>query len=269
MNTRITRPPPIVHDEGWIDAALAQYALSHDQLLRDEIALESNWLATRGARHFWGRGEPFDDLVQEARIGLLKAIDRFDPGRGVEFGAFATPTIMGELRRHFRDRTWAVHVTRGMKELRATVAITHEQLAHELSSAPGVRQIATRMNVTDVVVVDAMAASRAYQTYGLDTADPARTSADEAGFGEVIDREVVASLLVHLQPRQQQILRMRFFDELTQAEIACRIGTSQVHVGRLIASSLNQLRRHAKCELVGAVPSRVRASARGRAPARG
>ena len=120
----------------------------------DEIAARTDWLVTRGARRFSDRGEPLDDLIQEARIGLLKAIERFDPERRVPFGAYATPTIMGELRRHFRDRTWAVHVPRGAKDLLAPVVAARNDLTHELGRAPRVAEIAAHLQLTtDTVLV--------------------------------------------------------------------------------------------------------------------
>ena len=103
-------------DDKWLTKSLVQYSKTRDKTLRNEIALRTNWIALRSARRFWDRGEPFDDLVQVANVGLLKAIDRFDPTQGVHFGAFATPTIIGELRRHFRDYTWSVHVPRQMQQ---------------------------------------------------------------------------------------------------------------------------------------------------------
>lgn len=232
-------------EEEWVRDALDNYSVSRDQQLRDEIAARTEWLATRGARRFSHRGEPFDDLVQEARIGLLKAIDRFDPSRNLQFGVYATPTIMGELRRHFRDRTWAVHVPRGAKDLRAAVATVRDELSRELGRAPKVAEIASRMNLPTDSVIDALEASNAHQTGTLDTAGSGRVSFTDRAFDDVLDQEVLASLLDRLPSRQRRILHMRFFDGLTQAEIAGRIGTSQVHVGRLIAASLAELNRYA------------------------
>lgn len=232
-------------EEEWLRGALDNYSVSRDQRLRDEIAARTEWLATRGARRFSDRGEPFDDLVQEARIGLLKAIDRFDPSRNLQFGVYATPTIMGELRRHFRDRTWAVHVPRGAKDLRAAVANVRDELSRELGRAPKVAEIASRMDLPTDSVIDALEASNAHQTGSLDTASPGRVSFTDRAFDDVLDQEVLASLLDRLPSRQRRILHMRYFDGLTQAEIASRIGTSQVHVGRLIAASLTELHRYA------------------------
>jgi RNA polymerase sigma-B factor len=240
---------PVITDYGaqdeWLREALEHFSVSRDQRLREEIAARADWLVTRGARRFSDRGEPFDDLVQEARIGLLKAIDRFDPNRNIPFGAYATPTIMGELRRHFRDRTWAVHVPRSAKDLIAAVAGVRDDLSRELGRSPRVAEIASRMNLPTDTVIEVLEASNAYSTRQLDPADPGRAAASEPAFDNVLDRQVLGSLLDVLPPRQRRILQLRFFDGLTQAEIAARIGTSQVHVGRLIAASLAQLNRRA------------------------
>ncbi|MDO8364339.1 MAG: sigma-70 family RNA polymerase sigma factor [Actinomycetota bacterium] len=231
-------------EDEWMQQALSRYSLTRDQELRDEIAARADWLVTRGARRFADRGEPFDDLVQEARIGLLKAIDRFDPERSVPFGAYATPTIMGELRRHFRDRTWAVHVPRGAKDLLASIISARDDLASELNRSPRVSEIAARVNLPTDTVIEALEANAAYFTDSLSDAGGGKLRAADAPFDHVLDREVLASLLDRLSPRQQRIVQMRFFDEMTQSEIAQKIGTSQVHVGRLLTASVRQLRSH-------------------------
>ncbi|MGB8859023.1 MAG: sigma-70 family RNA polymerase sigma factor [Ilumatobacteraceae bacterium] len=232
-------------EEEWLRRALGRYAMSRDRGLRDEIAARADWLAARSARRFSDRGEPFDDLVQEARIGLLKAIERFDLDRSVPFGAYATPTIIGELRRHFRDRTWAVHVSRGSKDIMASVVAARDALALELGRSPRVPEIATRMNLATDTVIEALEANDAYFTRSLESAGAQQRPVAEPAFENVVDRVVLSALLDRLAPRQRRILQMRFFEELTQSEIALRIGTSQVHVGRLIAASIAQLNRYA------------------------
>lgn len=230
-------------DEAWLAESLERFATSRDARLRDEIAQQSLWLATRGARRFADCGEPFDDLVQVARIGLLNAIDRFDPSHGVPFGAYATPTIMGELRRYFRDHTWSVHVSRRAKDLRPAVNSTSETLSKELHRSPRVSEIAARMRISEEAVIEALEANNAYRAHAL---DPTGRSAPavEANLDDVLNRDVIAGLLERLRPRERDILYLRYFEELSQADIAERIGTSQVHVGRLIASSLAELRKH-------------------------
>jgi RNA polymerase sigma-B factor len=230
-------------DDAWLRDSLEHYVASREVGLRDQIAEHTSWLATRGARRFSDCGEPFDDLVQVARIGLLNAIDRFDPSHGVPFGAYATPTIMGELRRYFRDHTWGVHVSRRAKDLRPAVNATTEALSKELQRSPKISEIASRMKIPEESVIEALEANNAYRAHTLDQSSRS-TPAVEANLEEVLNREVIAGLLERLRPRQRQILYLRFFDELSQAEIAEQIGTSQVHVGRLIASSLAELRGH-------------------------
>jgi RNA polymerase sigma-B factor len=229
-------------DEEWLQESLQRYATYRDKELRDEIAERTSWLATRGARRFADCGEPFDDLVQVARIGLLNAIDRFDPFQGVPFGAYATPTIMGELRRYFRDHTWGVHVSRRAKDLRPAVNSTTEALSKELQRSPRVSEIAERMRIPEESVIEALEANSAYRAHTLDPSGRSSPSV-ESDVDSVLNREVIARLLDSLQPRERQILYLRFFEELSQAQIAERIGTSQVHVGRLIASSLAELRQ--------------------------
>jgi RNA polymerase sigma-B factor len=234
---------PETDEDRWLQQSLVEYSKSHDIDLRDEIAESTSWLATRGARRFSDCGEPFDDLVQVARIGLLNAIDRFDPTQGVPFGAFATPTIMGELRRYFRDHTWSVHVSRRAKDLRQAVNKATEALSKELQRSPRVSEIAERMQLSEEAVIETLEANNAYRSRTLDQSGR-HAPAIESNLDEVLNRQVIAGLLDRLNPRQRQILYLRFFDELSQAQIAEQIGTSQVHVGRLIASSLAELREH-------------------------
>jgi len=228
-------------DEEWLHDSFDRYSMSRDAALRDEIAEHTLWLATRGARRFADRGEPFDDLVQVARIGLLNAIDRFDPAHGVPFGAYATPTIMGELRRYFRDHTWGVHVSRRAKDLRPAVNTATEALSKELLRSPRISEIAERMRIPEEAVIEALEANNAYRARPLDQSGNSTPTID-SNLETVLNREVIAGLLDGLSTRQRQILHLRFFEELSQSQIAERIGTSQVHVGRLIASSLAELR---------------------------
>ena len=229
------------NEERWLRESFDRFSRYRDKNLRDEIAEHTSWLATRGARRFADCGEPFDDLVQVARIGLLNAIDRFDPSHGVPFGAYATPTIMGELRRYFRDHTWGVHVSRRAKDLRPAVNASVEALQKELRRSPRISEIAERMKIPEEAVIEALEANNAYRAHTLDQTGR-NTPSVESNLDAILNREVIAGLLDRLRPRQRQILYLRFFEELSQAQIAERIGTSQVHVGRLIASSLAQLR---------------------------
>ena len=234
-------------DERWLKDAFDRYLTDRDKALRDEIAERTSWLATRGARRFADCGEPFDDLFQVARIGLLNAIERFDPAQGVPFGAYATPTIIGELRRYFRDHTWRVRVSRRAKDLRPGVNAATEILSKELQRSPTITEIADRMKIAEEAVIEALEANNAYRAHTLDPSGR-NTPSVESNLDEILNRQVIAGLLDRLRPRQRQILYLRFFEELSQAQIAEQIGTSQVHVGRLIASSLAQLRDHLREE---------------------
>jgi RNA polymerase sigma-B factor len=232
-----------LEESEWLDEALVRYAADRDEALRDEILERANWLALRGARRFSDLGEQFDDLHQVARIGLMKAVDRFDPARGVPFGAYATPTIMGELRRHFRDHTWAVHVPRRAKDLRSTVSAVTERLSAELGRSPRVAEIAAAMNVSVDAVLEVHEANFAYKVRDIDTAVVGNAVAtDDNEFGNVLDRELVSQLLETLPQRERSIIEMRFFEGLTQSQIAERMGMSQVHVGRLLAATLTLLK---------------------------
>ena len=229
-------------EEAWLRDAFERFSVTRSPVLRDEIVERTHWLALRGARRFASRGEPFDDLLQVARIGLLKAVDRFDVTMGVQFGAYATPTIMGELRRHFRDHTWSLHVPRRAKDLRPAVNDTIEQLTKELGRSPQIIEIATELGTSTEAVIEAMEANNAYRSFTLDAVGSGQAASPPKELDGVIDRETVLGLLSTLGPRERTILYLRFYEEMSQSQIAERIGTSQVHVGRLIASSLKALR---------------------------
>ncbi len=234
---------PSAADDAWLQDSLELFAKNRDNNIRDEIAKRTSWIAVRSARRFWDRGEPFEDLVQVAQIGLLKAIDRFDPTLGIHFGAYATPTIVGELRRHFRDYTWSVHVPRRTKDMRVSVNTAREDLTKALGRSPLVSEIAARLKVSADSVIGVLEANNAYRAYSLDKTGTDRAHGNDSKFDEVLDREVISHLLDQLPPRQRKVLYLRYFEELSQEQIAERIGTSQVHVGRLIATSLAQLRK--------------------------
>jgi RNA polymerase sigma-B factor len=231
------------HASDWLDEAVAQFARTRDPALRATIVERGARLARRVARRFADTSEPFDDLCQVAMIGLLKAVDRYDPEFGVRFGTFATPTILGELRRHFRDHTWAVHVPRGAKELRLRINAAVDEMTSELGRSPTVDELAARLDLRREQVLEGMEASTVYSAVRLDNL-PGVEPADESdsGTNEVLDRQILVSLLERLPKRERQILYLRYFHELSQAQIAERVGTSQVHVGRLIAGSLAALR---------------------------
>ena len=233
------------HSSEWLDQAVAEFAVSRDPSLRNAIVERGAWLARRVARRFAETSEPYDDLCQVAMIGLLKAVDRYDPAFGVRFGTFATPTILGELRRHFRDHTWAVHVPRGAKELRIQINAAVDAMTTELGRSPTVAELAERLDLRREQVLEGLEAGAVYSSVSLDGLQGVEPSDNEARTNDVLDRQVLAELLDQLPKRERNILYLRYFHELSQAQIAEQVGTSQVHVGRLIASSLSSLREYA------------------------
>jgi RNA polymerase sigma-B factor len=200
------------------------------------------------ARRYAGRGEPMDDLFQAGSLGLVKAVDRFDPARGLEFSTYAAPTILGEIRRHFRDRTWSVHVHRRLQETTAEVTRLVGVLTQELNRAPSVAELAERSGHTDEEVLEALDCAAAYTADSLDArAAEDRTLADKLGgddpaLGDVELHESLGPALATLSEREQRILQLRFFGNQTQSQIAAALGISQMHVSRLLARTLGQLR---------------------------
>lgn len=229
-------------NEEWLIGAFDTFAKTHDLHLRDEIACRNSWLAERSARHFRNRGEPFEDLIQVAHIGLLKAIDRFDPALGVCFGAYATPTILGEIRRHFRDCTWSLHVPRPTKDIRAVVNSAKNELEAALGRPAHVVEIANRLEMSEDAISRAITANGARQTYSLDRPEADRMEVSNSPFDGVLDRVMIAELLHQLSPRQREIIYLHFFEDRSQVQVAAQLGISQVHVGRLLAASLKHLR---------------------------
>ena len=225
------------------------------QRQRDVIIERCLPLANHIARRFSNRGEPFEDLVQLARIGLIQAVNRFDAENGADFLAFAVPTMMGEVRRHFRDHGWSVKVPRRLKELNSQLKRSREEVSHQLGRAPTASEIATHLGIDREEVVQAQIASSAYSTFSSDA--PARASDDgrsvSSSFGEldanldkVLDVETVRPLLAALPEREQSVLRLRFFENMTQTQIGERLGISQMHVSRLLARSLATVREQAQ-----------------------
>src|SRR5438105_7347222 len=228
----------------------ADFATSRDPALRDELVESHLGLAEYLARRFCNRGEPLDDLVQVASVGLIKALDRFDPGREVEFSTYATHTIVGELKRHFRDKGWAVRAPRRMQELYLRLGKVIGILSQELGRSPTIQELAAEAQVSEEEVLEAMEAGQAYRFASLDAPSPG-DEGDTMGAAlgdddpELIDAErraTLSPLLSRLPQREQTILHLRFFEGLTQSEIASRLGISQMHVSRLLGRSLAQLR---------------------------
>ncbi|MGX1881183.1 RNA polymerase sigma factor SigF [Streptomyces sp. NPDC055287] len=202
------------------------------------------------ARRFRNRGEPLDDLTQVATIGLIKSVDRFDPERGVEFSTYATPTVVGEIKRHFRDKGWAVRVPRRLQELRLSLTTATAELSQQHGRSPTVHELAERLGISEEEVLEGLESANAYSTLSLDVPDtddesPAVAdtlgSEDEALEG-VEYRESLKPLLEDLPPREKRILLLRFFGNMTQSQIATEVGISQMHVSRLLARTLAQLR---------------------------
>jgi len=236
-------------------ARFALYRASGDRSIRDALVLQYQDLARALARRFRGRGEPVEDLEQVALVGLVKAVERFDPDRGFAFPTFATPTISGELKRHFRDQ-WTVRVPRAIQETVLDLNAAVAELSQVLRRSPTVEEVAQRVGRSQEAVLEAMEAGRAFRAVGIDTPPSAgegptpadRLAVNELGISAVEQRMTVEVLLERLAPREREIIRLRFFVGLTQSEIATRIGISQMHVSRLIARSLEQLRGGADLE---------------------
>ena len=203
------------------------------------------------ARRFRNRGEWLDDLTQVATIGLIKSIDRFDLERGVEFSTYATPTIVGEIKRHFRDKGWAVRVPRRLQELKLSLTKAIGELAQREGRAPTVSELAAHLQMTEEEVLEGLESANAYSTVSLDAPDSgdedAPAVADSLGMiDEALEgveyRESLKPLLERLPPREKKILLLRFFGNMTQSQIAAELGISQMHVSRLLARTLAQLR---------------------------
>lgn len=243
---------PAQRDE--LRAKFVTFAQTGDVALRDELVAAHLGLAEYLARRFANRGEPLDDLVQVAALGLLKAVDRFDPERGLEFSTYATPTIVGELKRHFRDKGWAVRVPRRVQELHLRLGSVVSQLSQELGRSPTIGEIANAATVSEEEVLEAIEAGHAYRFTSLDAPSgnddemslSAELGSEDQGLIDSEHRVTLSPLIAQFPPRERMILHLRFFEGLTQSEIAGRLGISQMHVSRLLARALAQLRTQAE-----------------------
>ncbi|MEU6274638.1 SigB/SigF/SigG family RNA polymerase sigma factor [Streptomyces populi] len=223
----------------------AEYAELRNQLVRMHLPLVEHL-----ARRFRNRGEPLDDLTQVATIGLIKSVDRFDPERGVEFSTYATPTVVGEIKRHFRDKGWAVRVPRRLQELRLALTTATAELSQLHGRSPTVHELAEKLAISEEEVLEGLESANAYSTLSLDvpdTDDESPAVADTLGAEDealegVEYRESLKPLLEDLPPREKRILLLRFFGNMTQSQIAQEVGISQMHVSRLLARTLAQLR---------------------------
>ena len=228
----------------------ALYKEQGDEDARNELMMSHLNLVRFLASKFKNRGEPLDDLVQVGTIGLIKAIDRFDPERGLEFTTYATPTILGEIKRHFRDKGWSVRVPRRLQELSSKVNQATDELTKELQRTPSTEEVASKLGVTVEEVLEAMESSSAYSSVPLESGgsddDDAPAVIDhyasvDQDLAASDDRMVIEDTIKEFSPREQEVIRMRFNDNLTQVEIAKRLGVSQVQVSRLLRRTLKKL----------------------------
>jgi RNA polymerase sigma-B factor len=246
-------------------ALLRRYHEQGDRGAREQLIEQYMSLVRSLARRYANRGEQLDDLVQIGAIGLIKAIDRFDLDRGVELTTYATPNIIGEIKRHFRDKGWAVRVPRGLQELSVQLSRLVEQLTVQLGRSPTIAEIAEAADAEEEAVLEALESGRAYTSVSLSSAggpddddelDPLESIGSEEHQYEVSeDRAVLAPGFQVLDERERMILHLRFFEGLTQSQIAQQIGISQMHVSRLIRRSLEKIRE----EIAGEEPAGRRA----------
>lgn len=223
--------------------------ISEDNAARDELVAKFQPLAEYFARRFAGRGEPIEDLNQVASIGLLNAIDRFEPTREVRFATYAAATILGDLKRHLRDKAWAIRVPRPLQELGLRMNRIMPQLSQELGRSPTIQELADRLEATPEDVLEAMDAARAYSTASLDAPigedgrSPMETIGGRDPSLELVERWTsIAPAIKDLPDRERRVLYLRFFSGMTQSEIAEDIGVSQMHVSRILTQTLERLR---------------------------
>jgi RNA polymerase sigma-B factor len=233
---------------------LERYAKDRSATVREELVDRFMPLARRLAARYAGGAEPFDDLVQVASVGLVKAIDRFDPARGTAFSTFAVPTILGELKRHFRDRGWSVHVPRDVQERILKVEKAMAELPAKLGHSPTVQEIAARIEATDEEVLEAMHAAQGHHAVSLDATstmgdgdEPGplrdRIGEEDLAFETVEYGEAIGPVLNEISERDRKVLHLRFVEDMTQSEIAERVGVSQMHVSRILRATIERLRQ--------------------------
>ena len=227
----------------------AAYRATGDKKIRNRLVERYSGFAVALARRFDHRGVPMEDLVQVASIGVLNAVERYDSDREVNFTTYATPTVLGEIKRYFRDKTWAVKVPRGVKDLHVRVAPVVDELHHLLGRSPTITEIADRLDSSEDDVLEAMEAGAAYRP---DSTDAGNQHKDGPGLVDRLSfpdkdldladtRVTVRALMAQLPQRERTIVYMRYFKDLTQAEISERIGVSQVHISRLLRQALDRL----------------------------
>ncbi len=230
-----------------------RFARDHEPAVREELVRRNMAFAKRLALRYRGASESFDDLLQVANLGLLNAVDRFDPERGIPFTAFASPTILGELKRHFRDRVWTVRVPRGLHDRMAEVDKAITELTKKLQRSPSVGEIAERLGLEQTDVLEVMEANHNRRPLSLDRPAGAEDS-DEAPPSEWVGEEdehfelvegriALDAALPYLEERERVVLRLRFVEDMTQSQIAERIGHSQMHVSRILRRALARIRK--------------------------
>jgi RNA polymerase sigma-B factor len=253
QTTRTIPKPAPSERRDLVRRLLREYREHHDPAVRDQLVELNSDLVHFIARRFANRGEPLEDIEQVGFLGLIHAVERFDPSLGNEFSTFATPTIMGEIRRYFRDRSWAVRVPRRLQENLLRVNAAAQQLTGELGRAPSINEIGERVGLEPEDVLAALEVSPAQHTVSLEAAPAGRadetiTLGDRLGVEDSnLDRVEMRSLLdqamAHLNPREREIMALRFVEELPQTEVAKRLGISQMHVSRLQRAAVEHLRR--------------------------
>jgi RNA polymerase sigma-B factor len=233
---------------------LREYAANHDPSVRERLVELNSDLVHYIARRFANRGEPLEDIEQVGFLGLIQAIERFDPSLENEFSTFATPTIMGEIRRHFRDRSWSIRVPRRLQENYTRAMRSQEQLSQELGRQPSVAEIAERLGIEPDEVLAALEVSPAQHTISLNATRSDRDEEEGSELGERLGQQdealervemkaLIEQAMTNLTPRERQIMLLRFVDQLPQTEVAKRLGISQMHVSRLQRAALERMRR--------------------------
>ena len=255
VNDRIDRGTTVV-DRGETNELFHRWQVDGDQRARELLVERFLPLARKLARRYSGAHEPFDDLLQVASLGLVKAIDRFDTSRGTAFSSFAVPTILGELKRYFRDLGWSVHVPRGAQEMALKVEEARQRMSSRTGRPPSVPELAEYLELSVEDVLEALETAGAHHTASLDA--PRDDGEDESGtlgdaFGDVDerfelvdDKVTIASAARHLGPRERRVLLLRFVEDMTQSQIASLIGVSQMQVSRILRRALDQLRELAQ-----------------------
>jgi len=236
------------------DTLFRRYYLSRDERLREQLVKMHHNLVRYLASKFINRGEPFDDLVQVGTIGLINAIDRFDPDRAIKFSTFATPTIVGEIRRYFRDKAWSMKVPRHLQELNIAASRAQDSLSSKLGRSPTIHEVAERIGASEEETLEAIELGNAYDTVSLDSLMSFESESSSMTLSEFIGAEDLTiknlaaygdltQAIQHLEPRERMIIIYRFFRDMSQADVAAELNISQMHVSRLQNHALHTLKR--------------------------